>query len=229
MSKHAPRHARLREQIRMLSTRTRLLVGVATLGLSAVLLTTTASGAETVSYDSGDTVFDLSPAGETPNAGAHLAVGSIDLPPGNWSVESSATLFVPDVGRETKNSQGCGLYSYDGQFAGAGGSSSGWTPVDGGKEKVLNLITHPWSSDPDYDPAIEFTVPDEFEGGVLVELVCFIDQSHSGATFEDRVGMAAYDVSIVATPVYENFGQEVKADVSDGGPPKHAPAKGLNK
>jgi hypothetical protein len=186
------------------------LAGVIILAAAAVGLADAKAG-DTVSYDSGDTEFDLSSAGETPNAGAHLSLGEgILLTPGTWTIDAAATLFVPEVGRETKNSQGCGLWAGGyGQIGGAGGSSSGWTEIEGGKEKTLNLITHPWSSDPEYDPVITFTVPAEDEVA-WIELVCFIDQSHSGATFEDRIGMAAYDVSIVATPVVEsNHGQEV--------------------
>jgi hypothetical protein len=129
-----------------------------------------------------------------PNVGEPVTVGSIDLEPGGWAISAHVRLFVPDPEDEFKNSQGCDLFLNGEKIAGAqgGGTSSGWVLVEGGKEKVFTTFIGPpgdWSQVID---TVHVTVPS------TLDLVCMIDQSHSGATPEDREGMVATDVEITA-------------------------------
>jgi hypothetical protein len=161
----------------------------------------------------------------SPNAGVHEEVGSVNLAPGEWTITAGALLFVADPEGVQKNSQGCGLYADGVQIGGAGGSSSGWTLTTDGKTMQLDLITHPWSPDPSYDPTIVLVLDDP----ATVTLECFIDASHSGVTHADREGMSASDIFIdaVQTTSPENFGQSVAEYVKEnGGPPPHAKALG---
>lgn len=133
---------------------------------------------------------------ETGNVGERVTLGTLDLGPGEWTITASVRLFVPDPEPEAndgrglwKNSQGCGLYLTGEQLGGAGGSSSLWSPIVGGKEVVLDtfLVPPDWTTDPIV-----------VDGPATVELECFIDQSHGGAKLEQREGMAASDISITA-------------------------------
>lgn len=96
---------------------------------------------------------------------------------------------MPDLEGAWKNSQGCGLYADGEQVGGAGGSSSLWTATADGKEVVFDTFLVP----PDWTD-----LPIVLEGPVTVELECFIDQSHSGATPDQRAGMAATDILVTA-------------------------------
>lgn len=124
----------------------------------------------------------------TGNVGERVTLGTLDLDDGEWTVTASVRLFVPDHG-DTKNSQGCGLYADGEQVGGAGGSSSLWTATADGKEVIFNTFLVP----PDWTD-----VPITLDGPATVELECFIDQSHSGATPDQRDGMAATDISMTA-------------------------------
>lgn len=145
---------------------------------------------------------DLSSYGEIPNAGAHLSIGSLTIGPGEWTIDASVRLFVGDPAdgkpaAEQKNSQGCGLWFDGTKLGGAGGSSSLWTPVDGGKEVTFTE----WWNGETFHP--QFLVEHDYADGAMIELVCFIDASHSGVTEGDRAGMAATDVVINAVRTVE--------------------------
>lgn len=123
----------------------------------------------------------------TGNVGERVTLGTLELDDGEWTVAASVRLFVPDLEGAWKNSQGCGLYADGEQVGGAGGSSSLWTATADGKEVVLELNP----VDPDADAIV-------LEGPAVLELECFIDQSHGGATPDQRAGMAATDISMTA-------------------------------
>lgn len=137
---------------------------------------------------------------ESPNAGEHVVLGSVELGPGVWTITASVRLFVNDPdpaandGRGAwKNSQGCGLYAGDTQLGGAGGSSGLWTAADGGGKEVVFatfLVPPDWTDTPIVLPV---------DSAATVRLECFIDQSHGGATFEQRASFAATDIGIEAT------------------------------
>lgn len=173
----------------------------------------------------------VSLAGHAPdsvNVGEKVEVGAIELEPGEWDVSASVRLFVADPdpdandGRgEWKNSQGCGLYLDGEQVGGAGGSSSLWTPTDDGKEVVLDTYLQP----PDWEDELTTLSLDE-PGGLA--LVCFIDQSHSGATEEQRASFAATDIRITAVtevpdPPGGGDGTDDDDDGDDGSADDRAP------
>lgn len=129
---------------------------------------------------------------ETGNVGERVTLGMVELDAGEWTVTASVRLFVPDVEGTFKNSQGCGLYAAGEQLGGAGGSSGIWTATADGKEVVLDtfLVPPDWTDEP-----IVVAVD---EGTMTVRLECFIDQSHGGASLDQREGMAATDIEITA-------------------------------
>lgn len=130
----------------------------------------------------------------TGNAGEHVELGSVDVPEGDWLIHASVLLFVPDHGT-TKNSQGCGIYVDGVQVGGAGGSSSLWEPADGGgKQVILDTFLVP----PDWTSSHVIVT-----GPATIIIECFIDQSHGGATLDQREGMEARDVSILAQKIVE--------------------------
>ncbi|MPZ51883.1 MAG: hypothetical protein GEU79_03980 [Acidimicrobiia bacterium] len=125
------------------------------------------------------------------NAGDHVEVASLELGEGEWTVTGRVNLFVPDTDGSFKNSQGCGIYADGTQIAGAFGSSTIW--VSTGRGKFVSTELRPWLVPPTWEyEVIEVTGP------ATVSMECFIDQSHSGATPEDREGMAAQFIELRA-------------------------------
>lgn len=169
------------------------------IGLGVFALSSPAQAQDTESFSDPGPV-DLSDSDHaTGNVGSRITVGSLDLGSGAWNITASVRLFVPDPdpsandGRgQWKNSQGCGLYAGDTQLGGADGSSSLWSSTADGKEVVFTtfLVPPDWVDEPIVLPV---------DHSATVRLECFIDQSHGGATLEQRDGMVATDISIEAT------------------------------
>jgi hypothetical protein len=140
----------------------------------------------------------------TGNVGERVTLLTEDIGEGDWNVEASARLFVPDPTGQFKNSQGCGVYLDGTQVGGAGGSSGIWELTEDGKEVTLDtyLVPPGWTE-----------VMDVVTGPGTLELECFIDQSHSGAQLADREGMVATDAVLIATQVFPDS----KDDCRKGG------------